>query len=276
MSSGYSVDDILAEIENKKKKTSSNDNTGVISPKKQGKTREEVPFNLKGMTEDFDSPKVKKVGEGQGHEEKELPLRREPKIQADRFKNADDQFTLTIDLNSTKAGDTDRNNMAAAHKLSHDLQNQRREKVKEFMEKSNFENKDFDFDDEDRSEIKKTFGFGTKAEVGSDKKKSKKMFSKTKKEKEQAESFDDSEEEFNSLRDIADVSDDIASIQKSLIIRTVATGILFLILFYLSLCNLYPLPLLKHVMPRKQYEGLSYFKCKRAPYFCYVFKFRDR
>ncbi|MEG2143793.1 MAG: hypothetical protein RRY40_00545, partial [Oscillospiraceae bacterium] len=232
---------------NKKKKATAVTRGAPASAKQ--KAREEVPFSLKGMTDDFSPPLPKGQPEKLKREDAPAP-KKAASPPVDKFKNADDQFTLTIDLNSSKNGEADKKNTAAVHKLSRDLESQRREKVKQFMENSNFENKDFDFGDDDKSEIKKTFGFNTKAEITSDKRKSKKSFQRAKKEKEQdVPDYGDNEGEFNSLRDIMDVSEDISSIKKSLVIRTIATGVLFLVLFYLALCNLYPLPLLSMLCP---------------------------
>ena len=62
-----------------------------------------------------------------------------------------------------------------------------------------------------------------------------------------AEAEDDGE--YNQPSDARDVKDDIRAIKKSLTARVVITGICSAILLYLSLANLYPIPLLNVICP---------------------------
>ncbi|MBP1577943.1 MAG: hypothetical protein J6C75_05640, partial [Oscillospiraceae bacterium] len=67
--------------------------------------------------------------------------------------------------------------------------------------------------------------------------------------KARAEREEEEESEYNRPSDARDVKRDILAIKKSLSIRLIATGILAVLLLYLSLCNLYPIPLLNPICP---------------------------
>ena len=270
MADNYNYQDILAEIELKKARSS------VKQPAQPTKAVEKAasPFNMRGMEEPVSQPS---------------PFAR----QADMQSEATRTDLPTVKASASGYAVSDRTQVMPAINIdpNPDFEENRRKKVQQFMQNSfAAESAEPDIEPQEDSigDLDQFFGGLKRRSAGKaaqqlteteskpKKTKSKKAANepaksgkKPKKEKgskfallkakEQtteavkknprltAEAEDDGE--YNQPSDARDVKDDIRAIKKSLTTRVILTGVCSAILLYLSLANLYPIPLLNAICP---------------------------
>lgn len=276
MANNYNVDDILAEVSRKKGSVSGERESSIRQADYRGKAQKDdnqAHFSLRGMTGEFEAPKASAFGRRQSAAEEtrtDLPTAKA----ADRWKS--DSKTQVIP--AVREPDEESFQRRRQQKVQQFMK-----------DKSAFEKPDDLIpEDEGTIEDLSAYFGGLRSgsreerisltieekrraaeEKGSVKKKrsappAAKRESKrerttlapiSSKAKEQssprlrAKREEEEENEYNSPADARDVRRDILSIKKSLSIRLIATGILAFLLLYLSLCNLYPLPLLNQICP---------------------------
>lgn len=290
MASNYNVDDILAEVQRKKssmEKASLYSAPAPVRPKsptkpKQGNT---APFQLKGMTGEFEVPKRTKAG-------LEKPVTDSPfaKKSGTVPKSVERSAVVTrTDLptkQATAGALSDKTRVIPAVRPQEDdggLQLRRQEKVQKFMQSSfsaveqeqqAAQIESADSTDSDGLEgISQYFGGLRQSRTiaapegvisESTEKVKHKTPKKAKKVREEAppprarakapkaplvEKDEDEEGEYLTSADARDVRADILSIKRSLSTRLLITGGCAVLLLYLALCNLYPLPLLNPICP---------------------------
>lgn len=278
LAGSYNVDDILAEV--KRKKEAAHSSVADYAPPDSRGDNETVsasksPFQLKGMTDEFEVPATKAKAMQQAATRTDIPVSR-----AAAAKKVSDKTQIIP---------------ALAENAQQSFQKRRQEKVQQFMQTSlsviEEETAIADLPqqedcDENLEGISQFFG-GLQRSKGSKKakgeKKSKKAAKPTagisdykkdenssqelslkpkkkkskknegiavsdKKAKKKKEEPDD-EGEYITPEDARDVRHDIFGIKRSLSIRLIVTGVCAVILLYLSLCNLYPFPLLNPICP---------------------------
>ena len=283
MADNYNVDDILAEINSKRQRENIRNNP----PKKQvKKENNNVPFRLSGMTEEFSAPKVNNAKRKEeeyippsrktsafkepqyqepGYHE---PRRKEPKKNA-YFDEDDLDFTLTMEIDTASSerrlqyekGRTVV--LPKVRELNKQLKNDRQEKIRQFMENSDFEDEfleddGFSFGDKEKDEFKKTLGLKKHPvhQSEEDEEQLDERVSKAEKRKKRKKHSEDYSEnnlnedfEYTSPSDNAEIVNELAGMKKSCLIKLAVTGTVFVVLLYLSLCNLYPLPLISFICP---------------------------
>lgn len=294
MANNYNVDDILAEVQRKKdsvKKASlysepTPERSKPSAKEKQGST---APFQLKGMTGEFDVPKrtksnFEKPAEGS-------PFAKSPTSTAKPTERS--AVVTRTDLPTNRAASAgalnDKTRVIPAVRSQDDdgLQLRRQEKIQKFMQSSfsaiEKEQQAAQFapdataagdDDGDSDHIEglsQYFGGlrhgRTVAAPAPEEKKAttgvkQKSIKKVKKVREEAPSprastkakkaplvEEDDEGEYLNPADARDVRYDILGIKRSLSTRLLVTGGCVLLLLYLALCNLYPLPLFNPICP---------------------------
>ncbi len=292
MASNYNVDDILAEVQRKKeslKKASLYSATEPERPKAPAKSSQgnTAPFQLKGMTGEFDAPKRAKSGFQKPVEDSPFAKKAEPAP-----KPAERSAVVTrTDLptnRATAAGTlSDKTRVIPAVRPQEDdgLQLRRQEKVQKFMQSSfstiekeqqaakiESEGPAASAEPEGLEGISQYFGglrhsktmaapVPENAKSAENiKQKSPKKVKKTREDASppprartkapKAPSVEEDEEgEYQTPADVRDVRADILSIKRGLSTRLLITGGCAVLLLYLALCNLYPLPLLNPICP---------------------------
>lgn len=285
MASNYNVEDILAEVQRKKEsvsKASLDPAPAPERPKTSAKKKQNsaAPFQLKGMTGEFETPKRSNGGF-------EKPETSPFAKNAQAAKEPDRASVATrTDLPTNRGaasgtvGDKTRVIPAVRPQEDDGLHLRRQEKIQKFMQDSFSAIEEQSAPDEtndadpDRIEgIGQYFGGlrqsrtlteaapGKKAGAGAKGKSAK----KAKKVREQAPPpsrtnpstkarkappvEEDEEGEYTSPADARDVRYDILSIKRGLSTRLLITGGCVALLLYLALCNLYALPLLNPICP---------------------------
>lgn len=264
MADNYNVDDILAEINSKRQRENIKNNP----PKKQAKKESSnVPFRLSGMTEEFSTPRVntaKKREEEYIPQSKKVPAYKEPKKNT-YFDEDDLDFTLTMEIDavsSEKRLQYDKGKTVVLPKvreLNKQLKNDRQEKIRQFMENSDFEDEfleddGFSFGDKEKDEFKKTLGLKKHSSPKDDHEDDlEEKTSRRKKKKKHNEDYQEDnlmdDFEYTSPSDAVGIVNELTSMRKSCLIKLTVTGIVFVLLLYLSLSNLYPLPLISFICP---------------------------
>lgn len=278
MANNYNVDDILAEVSRKKGTASGEKDSFSRQADYRGnmqrvqKEDAQAQFSLKGMTGEFAAPPVKKRGMA---EETRTDLPTAAKT-AETWKS--DGKTQVIP--AVKESDEESFQRRRQQKVQQFMKDKSSfEKAEELVPedegtiedlntyfkglKSRREDKDyFAFALEEKHHSGSSSGkkkrFGKKKHAPSNpaaKKEQSGLAPVSTKTKEQtspklrAKREEEEENEYNSPADARDVKRDILDIKKSLSIRLIVTGVLAVILLYLSLCNLYPLPLINKICP---------------------------
>ena len=288
MASNYNVDDILAEVQRKKesvKKASLDPAPARERPKtsakqKQGST---APFQLKGMTGEFEAPKRPKSGFEKPAADS--PFAKSAQATAKPVERA--AVVTRTDLPTNRAAapgalsDKTRVIPAVRPQEDGDLHLRRQEKIQKFMQSSFSAIEERaapdaaagETDSDSLEGISQYFGGlrqGRTLTVAAPEKKADadtkskpdKKAKRTKQVREQAPppraaakakkaipAEEDEEGEYASPADVRDVRYDILSIKRSLSTRLLVTGGCAALLLYLALCNLYPLPLLNPICP---------------------------
>lgn len=271
MANNYNVDDILAEINSKRQRESVKN-----TPPKKPVRREEsnsVPFRLSGMTEEFSAPKTntaKKREDDFAFKNKEQQGFKQPKINT-YFDEEDLDFTLTMEIDtasSEKRLQYEKGRTVVLPKvreLNRQLKTDRQEKIRQFMENTDFDDEftqeqGFSFGDKEKDEFKRSLGLkrhigkkGCEDEEQEDREELSPKSQRRLKKKRQQEQEDMMGEDFEytSSSDVREISQELAYMKKSCLVKLAATGAIFLVLLYLSLCNLYPLPLISFICPEK-------------------------
>ena len=270
MSENYRIDDILAEIERKKGGSAfaAPKTPKAAAPANNGAS----PFNMRGMD---DLPEAPAASD-------RTAVFSVPTVQPDMTRtDIPTARAAASDFSSrTQVIPSIRDDGEA------DFENQRKAKVQQFMQHSFAAEIEAEPDpepDDGMNEISQFFGGIKRSGPAAEKPKKKKRpeaaapkngrkaaadqkpaKSKGKKSKPLApvkekkekgikpapslrDQYDDSE--YNSPSDARDVRDDIFALKKSLTLRVVMTGICCAVLLYLSLANLYPIPLLNAICP---------------------------
>lgn len=288
MANNYNVDDILAEVQRKKESAKKASLYSAPAPerpspktsakKNRGST---APFQLKGMTGEFDVPK--QTQSGFEKPQNDSPFAR-PTSETQKPSERTAVVTRTdLPTNRTAAvgalNDKTRVIPAVRPQADNDLQLRRQEKIQKFMQSSFSaieQEKAAPEVDEDAEESDAIEGisqyFGglrhgktpvvsmperEKAAVGGKKQKASKKSKKVRNEAPPSTAAkvkktlpaEDEEGEYQSPADVRDVRYDILSIKRSLSTRLLVTGGCAALLLYLALCNLYPLPLLNPICP---------------------------
>jgi hypothetical protein len=282
MPSKYSVDEILEEVRRKKglnEQPNAPKNPSVM-PEKKPTERPAVPFRLTGLTDEFESPTK---SETKSDVPLETPAFSEQKQAGLPFKSPLTEAKTRVDIPLFKP---DRPIRAEQEDLGftrvipvekpHDeqslLEQRRKEKVRRFMEDSfsALESDPLDapssplpfithgtdqpLENEDAegqiSSLHQFFG-GLRPNGA---KKSAAMSADRTTDSRHTDSHDQNkpepiEGEYKKPSDAPSVLRDTQDIKRSIFIRLVVTGVCFIILLYLSLCNLYPLPLYNPVCP---------------------------
>ena len=286
MPSKYSVDEILEEVRRKK---SLNEQPYAPKsppsvPERKPPERPAVPFRLTGLTDEFESPPQ---FEPKFEKKSEAPLEttsfpRQKKIDSPYDKPLTESKTR-IDIPLVKAGRPLRTGQddlgftrVSQIEKPHDeqalLEQRRKERVRRFMEdsfsalesdapdslssppplinRSTVKTPEIDDEEEQVSSLHQFFGGlrpngAKKAPTAAADKAvaSPQSESHTKKN---AEPIDG---EYKKPSDAPTVLRDTQDIKRSFFVRMVVTGVCFVVLLYLSLCNLYPLPLYNPVCP---------------------------
>ncbi len=287
MASNYNVEDILAEVQRKKesvKKASLDPAPARERPKasagqKQGST---APFQLKGMTGEFEAPRRPKGGLEKPAADS--PFAKNAQAAAKPSERAAVATRTDLPINRAAApgalGDKTRIIPAVRPQGDGDLHLRRQEKIQKFVQSSFSAIEEqaapdaaAGVDSDDMDAIGQYFGglrhSRTLTEAAPEKKtgtggKSKpaKKAKQPPKGREQAAvpraaaktkkalpAEEDEEGEYTSPADARDVRYDILSIKRSLSTRLLVTGACAALLLYLALCNLYPLPLLNPICP---------------------------
>ena len=278
MSDNYNVDDILAEINSKRQKEERRNNP--TAPHKKQDTGS-VPFQLSGMTGEFQKAASEKKPDRKSYSE-DRPRTYSRSVADERshasskkktgyFDEDDLDFTLTmeIDTNSSERHleykDGKSVVLPKVREMNKQLNLERQEKIREFMANSDFENGfidddetgGFSFGDREKAEFKKSLGIKrnkkARDEDFSDEELSEEVFKKKKRRKKHNEDYPGDtlgqDFEFESASDVPMILEELAKRKKGCKIKLLATGIIFLLLLYLSLCNLYPLPLVSFLCP---------------------------
>ena len=235
-------------------------------------TRSGAAFQLSGMTEEL---------ERIAPEPRREPVRRAPEADEIEFTRLDIP-TGRGPLEDDADGST-RVMHAVRSESDQKLEERRRAKVQEFM-KSSFAAIEDDADDEedsgDQDEVppleqffggisgmrkrqrtalleeeeeaaprEKRRGRAGRAKAGEAEPKRREWALRLPKQEEEDEP--DDENEFKTQKDAPFVADDIAAVGRAIRIRSVLTGVCFALSLYLSLCNLYGLPLLIPIQPER-------------------------
>ena len=296
MANNYNVDDILAEVQRKKGsvKNATLYSEPMVEPEpehskptaksKKGST---APFQLKGMTGEFDVPKRTKSS----FESASSPFAKSPEPVAKPVERSADVTRTDLPTNRAATAGTisDKTRVIPAVRPQDDdgLQMRRQEKIQKFMKSSfsaiekeqqetQFESgsgamEDDDVDSDHIEGISQYFGGlrhgRTVAAPAPEEKEATavvkhKQSKKAKKVREEAPPPRastkakkapvvelDEEGEYLSPADARDVRYDILGIKRTLSTRLLVTGGCMALLLYLALCNLYPLPLFNPICP---------------------------
>lgn len=283
MANNYNVDDILAEVQRKKEtvKKASLDPTPVREPLKASDRKNQsstAPFQLKGMTGEFEAPERSKKGL---ERPLDSPFAKGADTKApERASVATRTEATRTDLptNRVAGAVSDKTRVIPAVRPQEDdgLQLRRQEKIQKFMQSSfsTIQGEPTDTPDADPDSIEgigRYFGGlrqsralagkspDKSADAGGVKEKSAKKAEKPRRQapppraaakpKKAPPIEADTEGEYQSPADARDVRHDILSIKRSLSTRLLITGGCAALLLYLSLCNLYPLPLFNPICP---------------------------
>lgn len=291
MASNYNVDDILAEVQRKKetvKKATLYSAPSHERPEAVAKTRQSsgAPFQLKGMTDEFEAPKALK-NDAQ-RDAAASPFAKTGEQAKNSFAQSAVVTRTDLPINhgeATNALDEKTRVIPAVRSNEDDgLKRRRQEQIQKFMQNSfsaieneqidtsekDYINEDEDFSGSDKLEgISQFFGglhskgnYSSLTHAEDDVSAPvSKPFKKKGKKKERSEDIsprtkekkviieEDDEGEYQKPSDARDVRYDILSIKRSLSTRLLVTGGCVFFLLYLALCNLYPLPLLNAICP---------------------------
>jgi cation transport ATPase len=239
MASNYSVDEILEEVRRKKRaaQTPARPNT----PKPPGSDgKPTVSFKFAGLTDEFDRPSSA------------IPQTNEPaqKNAADRATRVDIPIVHTFDTSDDTANDASSTRVIPALRPegSDDLERRRQERVRQFMQDSFAADNAGDEPEmpaaPDESELSRFFG-GLRPRAAKEKDQTEKSaapFEKTAKEK-------DEKIEYTDAADMVAVADALAANASRLSFQIMAMGVCFFVSLYLSLCNLFAIPLPDLICP---------------------------
>lgn len=288
MPSRYNVDDILDEVRRKKERLSKTDfdKSPFTAPDQKPPERPAAPFRLAGLTDEFNSPSVGEkpleeppktlfepsfLPKRQSDEPGKKPLTDKdtrvdlPTWKVDkpaRPRAGDTEFTRVIDSAELPKGESSLDAQAL-------LEERRKERVRRFMEDSlsaiaQEESpplaKSAEPFSEDLSPVAREEETGQMSSLHqffgglrqSQTKKDAPAAFKTapgSQESIKEEFIKPLEGEYLKPSDASFVLHDTRAIARSITIRMVVTGMAFVVLLYLSLCNLYPLPLYHPVCP---------------------------
>lgn len=298
MANNYNVDDILAEVQRKK---GSAKNASLYSepmpeperskPSAKSKKGSTAPFQLKGMTGEFDVPKRSKSSfEKPGGNS---PFAKSPEPAEKPIEHSAEVTRTDLPTNRAASAGTinDKTRVIPAVRPQNDdgLQLRRQEKIQKFMQSSfsaiEKEQQEAQFEsdsaatgdddaDSDRIEGISQYFVGLRhsrtlaAQAPEEKKAAsdvkQKPAKKAKKAREEVAPprasskakkvpvvEEDEEGEYISPSDARDVRYDILGIKRSLSTRLLVTGGCVALLLYLALCNLYPLPLFNPICPEE-------------------------
>ena len=246
MANNYNVDDILAEVMQKKTKLADEQQQGIygkIKPSEEPKPTVTPPFRMAGLTDEFEPPKS--VGNSERHDSAgsldgshtrvDIPVRKPSP-------DFPESSSSTLVIPSAKTADDD-------------LEKRRQEKIKQFMMNS-FASTQDDEQEPEEDEPQEEAEIGSIAQFFGGLKSSASAVWKEKsdelsaaKPKPAAVLNELDEDEYNSPSDAQRVRRDILDIKRILSTRTLITGGCFIVLLYLAFCNLYPLPLLNAICP---------------------------
>lgn len=286
MASNYNVEDILAEVQRKKEsvsKASLDPAPAPERPKASAKKKQSsaAPFQLKGMTGEFEAPKRPKSGA-------ERPPEPSPFAKNTQTTKALERASVATrtDLPTNRAASSgavsDKTRVIPAVRPQEDdgLHLRRQEKIQQFMqdsfsaiEEQTAPGAASNADPDSIEGIGQYFGglrrsrtltetapekkadAGTKGKPGKKAKKVREQAppppraNSSAKTRKASPVEEDEEGEYLSPADARDVRYDILSIKRGLSTRLLITGGCAAVLLYLALCNLYPLPLLNPICP---------------------------
>ena len=287
MANNYNVEDILAEVQRKRgsvNKASLDPAPAPERPKTSAKQKQSstAPFQLKGMTGEFEAPKPGKQGFERPPEASPFAKNAKPAERAAVVTRTD----LPTNRAAAPGALSDKTRVIPAVRPQEEdgLQLRRQEKIQKFMQSSlsaieeqSAPDAAADADPDNLEGISQYFGGlrqsrtlagsapekradggakGKPPQKGQKGQKAAKTRGQTSpppraaaKAKKAPPVEADEEGEYQSPADARDVRYDILSIKRSLSIRLLVTGGCAALLLYLALCNLYPLPLLNPICP---------------------------